>query len=194
MESVQDGRVLRAERSRRAIVEALHDLIAEGTLAPTAPQVAGRAGVGLRTVFRHFSDMESLFAEIDQRVRAEIAPLLEGEPPAASPPVRLRELARRRTALYERTAPFQRATRVARWRSEFLERQVRTNARALRAELRRWLPELARRPELVETLDLLLSFEAWDRLRSEQRLGVARALATLEPALRDVARALEEVA
>lgn len=187
-----DGRALRAERSRRAIVEALHDLVGAGTLVPTAQQVAERADVGLRTVFRHFSDMESLFAEIDRRIRAEVQPLVEGEPPAGPLPARLLALARRRATLYERVAPYLRATRLQRWRSEFLERQVRSNARELRAELRRWLPELERRPEVLEPLDLLLSFEAWDRLRSEQRLGVQRALATLEPLLLHVAHDIED--
>jgi hypothetical protein len=48
--------------------------------------------------------------------------------------------------------------------------------RALRTDLQRWLPELRRAPaDRVEALDLVLSFEAWDRLRSEQRLGRDRA-------------------
>jgi hypothetical protein len=48
--------------------------------------------------------------------------------------------------------------------------------RALRSDLLRWLPELRRAPvDLVEALDLVLSFEAWDRLRKEQRLSRDRA-------------------
>ena len=48
--------------------------------------------------------------------------------------------------------------------------------RALRADLLRALPELRRAPaDLVEALDLALSFEAWDRLRTDQRLGRDRA-------------------
>ncbi|MDH4042395.1 MAG: TetR/AcrR family transcriptional regulator, partial [Gammaproteobacteria bacterium] len=56
-----DGRLLRTERSRQLIIDALHDLINEGVLQPTAQTVAERAGVGIRTVFRHFADMETLF-------------------------------------------------------------------------------------------------------------------------------------
>jgi AcrR family transcriptional regulator len=187
-----DGRALRAERSRRAIVEALHDLVGAGTLVPTAQQVAERAHVGLRTVFRHFSDMESLFAELDRRIRDEVQPLVESEPPAAPLRARLLALARRRATLYERVGPYLRATRLQRGRSAFLERRARSSARELREELRRWLPELERRRELLEPLDLLLSFELWDRLRSEQRLGVQRALGTLEPLLLHLARLLED--
>ena len=71
-----DGRVLRGEKSRESIVDALFELVGEGVLAPTAQQVAERAGVGLRSVFRHFSDMERLFAAMDARLGAEVIPLL----------------------------------------------------------------------------------------------------------------------
>ena len=63
-EPAPDGRLQRSERSRQAIVQALLGLVGEGVLEPTAEQVAARADVGIRTVFRHFSDMESLFAEM----------------------------------------------------------------------------------------------------------------------------------
>ena len=64
-----DGRLLRTERSRQLIIEALHELINEGILVPTAQNVADRAGVGIRTVFRHFADMETLFATMDVQLR-----------------------------------------------------------------------------------------------------------------------------
>jgi hypothetical protein len=51
----------------------------------------------------------------------------------------------------------------------------------LRTELLRWLPELRRAPAaLVDALELATSFEAWDRLRIEQRLGRERAHAAVE--------------
>src|SRR5690349_22289922 len=63
-----DGRVRRGERSRDAIVGALFDLIGGGVLQPTAQQVADRAGVGIRSVFRHFTEMDSLYAAMDTRL------------------------------------------------------------------------------------------------------------------------------
>ena len=53
-----DGRVLRGARTRERIVDAVFELVSEGTVRPTAEEVASRAGVGIRTVFRHFDDME----------------------------------------------------------------------------------------------------------------------------------------
>ena len=177
----RDGRARRGERSRRQIVGALFALVGEGVLQPTAQQVADRAGVGLRTVFRHFEDVDSLFAEMDARLRGEVTPLLASPIAAGALAARVRALVATRAAFFERIAPYKRAGNVQRWRSAFLASNHRTLVRELRAALVRWLPELAdARPEVVEALDLALSFEAWDRLRSEQRLGVERARETLE--------------
>jgi AcrR family transcriptional regulator len=62
-----DGRVARSHRSRRAIIDAMRALHAEGDLRPTAPRVAKRAGVSVRTVWQQFADMETLLVEADRR-------------------------------------------------------------------------------------------------------------------------------
>lgn len=176
-----DGRVRRSQRSGQAILEALLQLVGEGNVAPTAQQVAERAGVGIRTVFRRFSDMESLFAEMDARLQAEVLPLLLGGRPEGRIEERARALIRQRVALFERIAPFKRSGNLKRQRSPFLQDRHAALVRALRADLQRWLPELRRSPaDLVDALDLALSFEAWDRLRVEQRLSRERAQAAME--------------
>src|SRR5688500_19715587 len=62
-----DGRTARGQRTRRAVVDALLALQEEGDLTPTAQRVAERAGVAPRTVFGHFSDLETLWAEAGTR-------------------------------------------------------------------------------------------------------------------------------
>src|ERR1700728_1687935 len=62
-----DGRAARSRRPRRAIVDAMRSLHAEGDLRPTAPRVAERAGVSVRTVWQQFADMETLLVEADRR-------------------------------------------------------------------------------------------------------------------------------
>ena len=59
--SKPDGRRLRSNRSRQLIIESMLELIKQGNLVPTAQQVADHANVGIRSVFRHFEDMESIF-------------------------------------------------------------------------------------------------------------------------------------
>src|SRR5215510_1848302 len=101
-----DGRVRRGERSGHAIVEAMIDLVGDGILEPTAQQVAARAGVGIRTVFRRFSDMESLFAEMSTRVQAEVLPILLDGAPRGDLVERARALVARRVAFFERIARY----------------------------------------------------------------------------------------
>jgi AcrR family transcriptional regulator len=176
-----DGRARRRERSGRAIVDAMMALVSEGTLEPTAQQVAARARVGLRTVFRRFSDMESLFAEMGARVQAEALPLLADAGRGGDLGERARDLVHRRALLFERIAPYKRAANLRRWRSPFLLQCHAQLVGALRADLVRSLPELRRAGTgVTEALDLMTSFEAWDRLRTEQRLPRARAQAAVE--------------
>jgi AcrR family transcriptional regulator len=176
-----DGRVRRSQRSGNAIVDALVELVGEGVIEPTAQQVAARAKVGIRTVFRRFSDMESLFAEMDARLQAEAVPILIGGDPSGSRAERARALVERRVAFFERIAPYKRAGNLKRRRSPYLQSRHAQLVRGLRADLLRWLPELRGAPAaLVDALDLATSFEAWDRLRGEQRLASSRARAALE--------------
>jgi AcrR family transcriptional regulator len=171
-----DGRAQRREKSRAAIVAALFDLVGSGVLQPTAQQVAARAGVGIRSVFRHFDDMDGLYAELDARLREEAAPLLGAAPVSGSLHERAGALVAQRVRFFERIAPYKRAGNLQRWRSDFLRRRHGALVRELRAALHESLPELADAPpSLAEALDLATSFEAWDRLRTDQRLSRERA-------------------
>jgi AcrR family transcriptional regulator len=177
----QDGRALRGARNRKRIVEALLELIREGELLPTAEQVSRRAGVGTRTVFRHFDDMESLNGEVQAAIKLEIDPLLTAPRSAGSLEQRTRAMIRRRIAIFERIAPFMRSGAIQRWNTPFLQRNHAENTRRLRADLLKWLPELVDADnDRLEALDLFTSFEAWNRLRVDQRLGHDRTRQVIE--------------
>ncbi len=180
-----DGRVRRSERSRDAIVGALHHLIGRGVLRPTAQQVADQAGVGIRSVFRHFSEMETLYAAIDARLERDAVALLQGGDRSGPLARRLAALVRQRARLFERIGPYKRSGNLQRWQSEFLQERHARLQKYLRADLLRWLPELRRAPtDLVEAVDLVTSFEAWDRLREDRRLSTKTATATITRSVR----------
>ena len=189
-----DGRVLRTLRSRGLIVDALFELVGEGHLEPTAQQVSERAGVCIRTVFRLFEDMDDLYATMNARLLDEVLPLLADPPPAGSDlGERAAALVADRAEVFERVAPYMRSTRLHRSRSPFLADEFRNVVRRLRARLLDWIPELRAAPsDLLEALDQATSFEAWDRLRGEQRLGSARARAAMERSVRALVRELED--
>ncbi len=62
-----DGRTLRRTRNRTAVITALLDMIREGDLHPGAAEIAERAGVSHRSIFRYFDDLDDLVrTAIDQ--------------------------------------------------------------------------------------------------------------------------------
>lgn len=184
-----DGRTRRAERSHDAIVDALFTLVGDGNARPTAQQVAARAGVGIRSVFRHFADMEALYAALGARLQAQVRSLFDGEPEGGPLVPRLRAFVGRRATFFEHIAPYKRAAIAQAGRSPFLQARHRALAGLLRADLRRWLPDVAAAPPAVAAaLELVTSFEAWDRLRTEQRLGPERARQAVERTVLALAR------
>ena len=58
-----DGRFARSQRTKDAIVKALLKLL-RNTPFPTADQVAKESKIGLRTVYRQFKDMESIYLSL----------------------------------------------------------------------------------------------------------------------------------
>lgn len=170
-----DGRIQRSERSRTAIVQAILELIGEGSLSPTAQQVAERADVGVRTVFRHFSDMETLFATMNDQLTAEVDSLFVEKVQTGPYEDRVDALIERRMAIFGTLAPYVRSSTLQRWRSPFLQTEHERTIRIMRRDLRRWLPEIESLPsEVADALEMILSFEAWNRLRVDQRLGLRR--------------------
>jgi AcrR family transcriptional regulator len=179
-----DGRRRRSLDSRERIVRAMLDLVRGGEVSPSAEQVAARAGVGLRSVFRHFRDMDSLYREMSQVTEAEIRSTFDVPFTAADWRGRLVELVRRRAAIFERIAPFIRASDANRHRSPSLGADKARMAGAFRERLERLLPaRILADGERLEALDLLLSYESWARLRAEQGLDAARATAVIEAAV-----------
>ncbi len=185
----EDGRVRRGVRSRAAIVSALFDLIGEGVMRPTAQQVAERAKVNIRTVFRHFSEIDSLYAELDAHLYQEVRAVLDLEPPNAGVNQRADAMVQQRCALYEKVAPYRRSADRFRWRSEFLQKARNVMVKEERRLLYEWLPEVKSAPAPVRNAaELLMSFEAWNRLRSDQDLGREAARAAMSGALKALLR------
>ncbi len=174
--TAEDGRVLRGTRNRDRITDALFELVESGELIPTAEQVARRAGVGERTVFRHFADMETLFSELSGRLESEMRPLLEQPTATGSREQRVRALVERRAELYERISPFKHSGTLQRVHSEVLQRKHAAMNRTFREHLSGALGDsISGGSEILEALDFLTSFEAWDRLRNDQNLSRERA-------------------
>jgi AcrR family transcriptional regulator len=183
--STTDGRVLRGARTRSGIVQALLDLLNDGVLTPTASQIAEQAGVSVRSVFQHFSDMEALYADLAEEQRERVAPLLAGLERPEGRAARIAALVTHRSDLFETIAPVRHAIGTRAFESAALRDRLTELSTALREQLvSQFSDELERLPAderraRLDALDLVTSFEAWDRLRVAQRLDRPAAERTL---------------
>ncbi|MFT5483756.1 MAG: AcrR family transcriptional regulator [Halieaceae bacterium] len=175
--AVPDGRRLRSERSRQAIIDASLELIEEGILVPTAQLISERAGVGIRSFFRHFSDMENLFATADNQAREATEALFIGGDRNGSLDDRLQHAIERHADGYETKRNIILSTAAQRWRYAILRKNYSHYQRGLRHDLDDWLPELKRLSNAErEAVDAAASFETWHRLRDHQRLNKKNAI------------------
>ena len=141
--------------------------------------------MSLRTVFRHFDDMESLYSEMSAQISARILPLISATFAASDWRGRIDELIERRALAFEKMLPFKSAADVIRHKSKFLSDEHEQLLKFNRGRLLEALPPAMRTQKaLVEALDLLLSFEAWRRLRRDQQLTIAQAKATIVAPIR----------
>lgn len=187
-----DGRRERSARSRRRILAAGARLMESGIVEPTAEQVAQEAGVSLRTVFRHFEEVERLAHEILGSVLDDLLPALDGpdagQPDGADWPTVLDSILGRRAEVFERLLPLYAAIELHRHRSPRVAARHAALARYLSGKLEAALPaSIGGSGGRREVLDLLLGPEAWHRLRVTQGLAAADAQAALRTALHALA-------
>jgi AcrR family transcriptional regulator len=176
-----DGRIQRSQDSQRRIVAAMLALVAEGDMTPSAEQVAERAQVGLRSVFRHFKDMDSLYREMSNAVTAAMNVFVQQPFKSTGWREQILELVDRRAAVFEQLTPFLQAAQVHQQRSTFLKAGHERFVKTLRQIILGLLPPpVARDSQTVDALDLMLSFEAWHRLREDQGLDIAKAKRVLK--------------
>ena len=179
-EEEADGRRQRSSRSRERIVLAMIDLIRAGEMSPAAARVAEKANVGLRTVFRHFEEMETLNREISAIVEAEIMPLIEKPFEGKGWRAQFNDLLDRRAYIYERIMPLKIAGSLQRFRSKFLMDDYNRFLRMEREGLKRVLPlKIMSDVLLFQALEMTTGFQAWRRLRQDQGLSQKDALNVL---------------
>jgi len=179
-----DGRRQRGERTRQAIIDAALSLQEEGVLVPTAQQISDRAGVLIRSFFRHFDDMETLFKAADDQLRDSYEALFIGGDRQGSLSERVNRAVEQRSAAFEKLKNIFLGTKAQLWRYEMLRKNYARNQRGLRKDLEAWLPELKGLQEVeCESVHAIASFEMWNRLRSEQGLSEKASISVVQSML-----------
>jgi AcrR family transcriptional regulator len=171
-----DGRQLRRERNREAVVEALLDLYADGRLRPSSDEIATRSGLSPRSIFRYFDDIDDLIRAAVTRQQARVIPLVPIEAgPDAPLAERITALVDQRYRLFETVGN---AAAVVRLRSPFepvLSDALRRHRQFLRSQVATlFATELAALGETAGTTlaaaDVLTSYESRHLMVDDQQL------------------------
>jgi AcrR family transcriptional regulator len=188
-----DGRRERSRSSRSKIVAALLDLVGKGDVAPSAARVAEVAGVGLRSVFRHFDDMDELYREMGEVIEAQVMPIILQPPSGATWREKLFDIADRRAMVFETILPYRISGNLKRFQSPYLMQDYRRMLRLESDTIESYLPVMVK-ADVVGThgLNVILSFQTWRLLRHDQELTVDEAKAVVRRLLGDAMAGMPE--
>jgi|GEM_PF-113137 TetR/AcrR family transcriptional regulator of autoinduction and epiphytic fitness len=177
-----DGRRQRRVHNRDAVVDALLDIYRDGNLQPSTDEIAERAGLSPRSIFRYFDDADDLARSAVDRQLERTIPLL---PIAASPgdPLvdRVRALADQRFLIFEESGQAAKVSRLRSPSQPLLAERTSRNRAFLRQQLiELFAPELhrmggSRSAHAAAAVDVMTSFESWQLLTEDQQFGPARA-------------------
>ncbi len=174
--NVTDGRLVRASRTRDAVVDALLELIDEGNLRPTAREIAARANVSLRSLYVHFDDVEALFYAASVR-HAEHLESYRTERVLEGPfEDRLASFVQSRARYYEIGWNVRQAAVLQEPFSPALRTVLDKGRKASRADLLcAFGPELDGDTERLAALDVITNPVAWNVLCSHHGMSLDQA-------------------
>jgi len=167
--SALDGRSAIRDRNRNAVLDAVIDLFSEDNLSPGPEEVALRAGLSVRSVYRYFDDHDSLSRAAVARHLEMVTPLFlipaigEGDLD-----MRIDTFVRARLRLHGAVAPSHRATRMRARFDDVVRDEFETSRTMLREQIeRQFAREFAAFPPermqaRVAAVDALFAFESLD--------------------------------
>jgi AcrR family transcriptional regulator len=185
-----DGRTAKGLRIRQQIRERLLnayiDLIRSGVPAPTAADIAKRARLSLRVIFKHFSDLRTLRLESFNRMQALSSEFFSPQvPDQGSPAHRLERFVETQARRLEYVTPIHRTATMV----ESVDRDVAAAMEGARSAAARDLekalgPTLKRfsrseRRTLLIKLHMVCAWGSWEFLRMHYRLSPQRARAII---------------
>lgn len=170
-----DGRRQRSQRSREKILEAMWALMLEGDMEPSAADIAEKAGVGLRSVFRHFEDMETIHRELVLLAEANVTPLLMRPYESQNWKDQLLELVSRTVDLWDPLRVPHTAVETRRFKSDILMDDYKRSRMKELSSIKAVLPaDLPNYDTVLLSLDTILCFSTIRRLREDRNLSLKK--------------------
>ena len=186
-----DGRSAIRDRNRDAVLDAVLDLFSEDNLSPGPEEVAERAGLSVRSVYRYFDDHDALSRAAIERQLERVGPLLLlpaiGEGALDD---RIARFVEARLRLQAAAGPALRATRIRATFDPVVRDQFEADRVRLREQIgRQFAPELSamapdRARARLAAVDALSAFESVDHYLVHRAFDAAEAAALLADALR----------
>ncbi len=184
--TVADGRHARRERNRLAVVDAMLKLYAQGNLDPSSDQIAERAGLSPRSLFRYFDDIDDLVRVAVTRHHERVSPLADLDTTASAPlGERVRRLVAQRMRLFDRIGSVGTVARVRAPSQPLIAAELAKARKLWRQQLRQlFAPELrtlgnSTAAHVVASIDVLTSFESVQLMRDDQKLSSSAISAAL---------------
>lgn len=185
-----DGRSAIRDRNRDAVLDAVLDLFSEDNLSPGPEEVAERAGLSVRSVYRYFDDHDALSRAAIERQLERLGPLLLlpaiGEGDLDHRIARFLEV---RLRLQVAAGPALRATRMRATFDPVVREQFEVDRTRLRDQIeRQFAPELTtmapdRARARLAAADALCAFESLDHYLVHRGLDPGTAAGLLADAL-----------
>lgn len=179
-----DGRRLRSERTKQLIIEAYLALAQENSPhAPTASEIAHRAGYSVRSVFERFPDLHALQVAATDYAMVQVAALAPARDGDGDRPTRIRAQVESRARSCERWLPLWRSLMANQGDSEELKKRITMSRERVVARLEfMYAPELStlsseQRRDLLIVLEALTDTDAWARMREFFGLSLEEACA-----------------
>jgi AcrR family transcriptional regulator len=169
-----DGRRLRREQNRAAVIEALLALFRDGVYQPSTDEIATRAGLSARSLFRYFDDVNDLHrAAADRSVQRALPLVGLGTGPDEPTADKIRAVVSSRVRMFEETGPAARALRAASNRRDMLRGILDRNRSYLRHQISEVFgPEFdAVGPAVEPAVQVLCTFECYELMRYAQGLS-----------------------
>jgi AcrR family transcriptional regulator len=112
--TLTDGRSLRRVRNREAVLDAAIEIFESGDISPSVDDVADRAGVSNRSVYRYFEHRDHLLrAAVTHAMRRIIPEITLDQIGVGSFDERVERFVGHRLRMYQRLAPITRAAKLA---------------------------------------------------------------------------------
>ncbi len=158
------------------MVEAALALVDEGVVDPSVDQLTARSGLSARSIFRYFEGLDDLRRAVIKSHFERVRPLLEADGAGEGDlDMRIKRFVDARLKFNESIAGPARTAQARAHAAPYIAEDIQQYRQVLDASVRRhFAPELKARSraeaeDLIAIVDVLVSFDGWDRMTHDHQ-------------------------